>query len=92
MLESLLNEYGYPVLLIGTFLEGETILILGGMAAHLDYLSLGWVIACGFLGTLFGDQLYFFLGWRHQALRIRSAGTDRRSGLSGMGHFSLSPP
>ena len=67
MLESLLNEYGYPVLLIGTFLEGETILILGGMAAHLGYLSLGWVIACGFLGTLFGDQLYFFLGRRHGA-------------------------
>ena len=65
MLESLLNEYGYPVLLLGTFLEGETVLILGGVAAHLGYLSLNWVIACGFLGTLFGDQLYFYLGRRH---------------------------
>ena len=67
MLESLLNEYGYPILLIGTFLEGETILILGGVAAHLGYLSLGWVITCGFVGTLFGDQFYFFLGRRHGA-------------------------
>ena len=65
MLESLLNNYGYPILLLGTFLEGETILILGGVAAHLGYLSLGWVIACGFVGTLFGDQLYFYLGRRH---------------------------
>lgn len=62
MLESLLMHYGYPALIIGTFLEGETILILGGVAAKLGYLSLEWVIACGFIGTLLGDQLYFFIG------------------------------
>ena len=65
MLESLLNTYGYPLILVGTFLEGETILLLGGVSAHMGYLSLGWVITCGFVGTLFGDQLYFYLGRRH---------------------------
>ena len=65
MLESLLDAYGYPLIVIGTFLEGETILLLGGVSAHLGYLSIGWVIACGFAGTLFGDQLYFYLGRRH---------------------------
>ena len=65
MLETLLNTYGYPVLLVGTFFEGETIPVLGGVAAHMGYLSLGWVIVCGFLGTLFGDQLFFYLGRRH---------------------------
>jgi len=65
MLESLLATYGYPVLIIGTFLEGETVLLLGGLAAQRGYLSLDWVIICGFCGTLFGDQLYFFLGRRH---------------------------
>jgi membrane protein DedA with SNARE-associated domain len=65
MLESLLDTYGYPILLLGTFFEGETIMILGGVAAQLGYLSLGWVIACGFIGTLTGDQLYFYLGRRH---------------------------
>lgn len=65
MLESLLTTYGYPILIIGTFLEGETILVLGGIAAHLGYLSLEWVVVCGFCGTLCGDQLYFFLGRRH---------------------------
>ena len=67
MLESLLNEYGYPILLLGTFFEGETVLILGGVAAHMGYLSIGWVITCGFVGTLFGDQLYFLIGRRHGA-------------------------
>ncbi|MDB4575782.1 DedA family protein [bacterium] len=65
MLESLLTTYGYPALIIGTFLEGETVMILAGVAAHLGYLSLDWVIICGFCGTVIGDQLYFFLGRRH---------------------------
>jgi len=65
MLETLLHDYGYPILVLGTFLEGETVMILGGIAAHLGYLSLDWVIGCGFLGTLLGDQLYFYLGRRH---------------------------
>jgi membrane protein DedA with SNARE-associated domain len=64
-LAQILQDYGYPAVLLGTFLEGETIMLLGGLAAHLGYLSLEWVIACGFCGTLIGDQLYFFLGRRH---------------------------
>jgi membrane protein DedA with SNARE-associated domain len=64
-LAQVLQDYGYPALLIGTFFEGETIMILGGLAAHLGYLSIEWVIACGFFGSLLGDQLFFFLGRRH---------------------------
>lgn len=33
MLESLLSAYGYPILIIGTFLESETVMILAGLAA-----------------------------------------------------------
>ncbi len=65
MLESLLTSYGYPILIVGTFFEGETVMILAGVAAHIGYLSLEWVILCGFCGTFFGDQLYFILGRRH---------------------------
>ncbi|MEZ5543484.1 MAG: DedA family protein [Pseudomonadota bacterium] len=65
MLETWITSYGYPVVLAGTFLEGETVLVLGGVAAHMRYLSLELVIACGFLGSLTGDQLYFYLGRRH---------------------------
>ena len=65
MLESLLASYGYPIVLLGTFLEGETVMVLAGVAAHMGYLSLDWVIACGFCGTYIGDQLYFYLGRKH---------------------------
>ncbi|MCP4630958.1 MAG: DedA family protein [bacterium] len=61
-LDYILSTYGYIALLIGTFLEGETILIAAGFLAHQSYLKLPWVIFFAFLGTLAGDQLYFFLG------------------------------
>jgi len=63
--ELIIGNYGYFVVLVGTFLEGETILILAGFAAHLGYLSLPWVILAAFIGTLSGDQLFFYLGRRN---------------------------
>jgi membrane protein DedA with SNARE-associated domain len=62
--EDLLQNYGLIAIVVGTFLEGETILVLAGLAAHRGYLSLPAVIAAGFLGTFLGDQLYFALGRR----------------------------
>ena len=61
-LEQLISSYGYAAVGIGTFLEGESILVLGGFAAHRGYLALPWVIASAFIGTLFGDQLYYYIG------------------------------
>ncbi len=61
-LEYLINTYGYAAILIGTFFEGETVLVLGGAAARLTYLELQWVILCAFIGTFLGDNLFFLLG------------------------------
>jgi membrane protein DedA with SNARE-associated domain len=69
MLEQLIQDYGYLAVLIGTFIEGETIVVLGGLAAHLGYLELQWVIVSAFTGSFFGDQLYFYIG-RHWGPRI----------------------
>lgn len=62
-----LSHYGYLALLIGTFLEGETILVLGGLAAHQGYLDLAGVILAAFAGSLMGDQFFFLLGRRRSA-------------------------
>jgi membrane protein DedA with SNARE-associated domain len=61
-LEYLISHYGYVALVIGTFVEGESILIVAGFAVHLGYLKLQCVILTAFAGTMAGDQLYFFLG------------------------------
>jgi membrane protein DedA with SNARE-associated domain len=59
--------YGYLAVLIGTFLEGETILVMGGFAAYRGYLYLPGVVVAAFIGSLCGDQLFFFLGrWHSQ--------------------------
>jgi len=71
-LEHLIDSYGYLALVAGTFLEGETILVLGGVAAKLGYLRLPWVIVSAFVGTLMSDQLFFFMGrWQGQALLLK---------------------
>jgi len=56
------SHCGYVALFIGVFLEGETVLIAAGFAAHLGHLSLTWVILIAFAGSVAGDQFYFFLG------------------------------
>lgn len=63
-LQSLVIQYGYLALFVGTFLEGETILLLGGLAAQQGLLELPWVMASAFSGSLLGDQLAFFIGGR----------------------------
>jgi len=69
-LKSLVADYGYLAIFIGCFLEGETILVLGGFAAYSGYLDLGWVMVSGFSGSFLGDQLYYFLArkWGHKVL------------------------
>ena len=70
-MESFIQTYGYWAILIGTFLEGETILILAGLAAHRGYLDLNGVILASFVGSLCGDQFFFYLGRRHSEFLLR---------------------
>ena len=62
-LESIIRDYGYWALLIGTFFEGETILIIGGLSAHLGLLQLPYVMLIAFIGSFSGDQVYYFIGY-----------------------------
>lgn len=61
-IEYFISHYGYIALIIGTFLEGETILVLAGLAAKIGYLNLPGVIMAAFIGTFAGDQLFFYIG------------------------------
>jgi membrane protein DedA with SNARE-associated domain len=85
-LSELIEKYGYAVVLIGTCLEGETILVMAGFAAHQGHLALEGVIAAAFAGSLIGDQLAFFAGRRYgdrvcaRFSGLRS-GTDRARAL-----------
>lgn len=78
-IEYIVIHFGYCAVLVGTFFEGEIILILGGFAAHRGYLSLPLVICAAFAGSLVGDQVYFFLGrYRGRAFLAKHPGWSGR--------------
>lgn len=61
-IDAIIAQYGYLALFVGVFFEGETILIVASFAAHQGYLKLQWVILTALLGSMAGDEFYFFLG------------------------------
>ncbi len=63
-MEDFLGHWGYLAVLVGTFLEGETVPVLAGFAAHQGFLRLDLVMACAFAGSLVGDQTWFWVGRR----------------------------
>src|SRR3982074_1514027 len=59
---SMLQQYGYLALFVGAVLEGESVLVLAGFAAHQGYLHLPLVIFCAAAGGFLGDQIFFAIG------------------------------
>ena len=72
---------GYIGVLLGTFLEGETTILVAGIFAKFGFLQLHKVMLCSFIGTFVGDCSFFFLGkffgrtliGRYEILRQRTA-------------------
>ena len=62
---NLIQHYGYIAVLIGTFFEGETVLILGSYAVQQHILNFWLLVATAMLGSFIGDQLYYQLGRRY---------------------------
>jgi len=63
-LARLIPEHGYWLTLLGALLEGETLLVLAGLASSRGYLALPELVALGALGGFVGDQIYFAVGRR----------------------------
>ena len=64
MLETLIVKWGYVAIAVGIFMEGESVLILGGALAHRGLLSLPLVMLTAFLSAFAGDQFWFHMGRR----------------------------
>ena len=59
---SMLQQYGTLAVFIGALLEGESVLVLAGFAAHQGYFQLPLVIFCAAAGGFLGDEIYFAVG------------------------------
>ncbi len=66
---ALITHYGYIATFVGTLLEGETLLVLSGVAAHHGYLALPIVVLVGAIGATIGDLVFFLVG-RHYGARL----------------------
>jgi membrane protein DedA with SNARE-associated domain len=67
-MQQLIEHYGYWVVALGSALQGEGFLIMGGLVAHRGYLELvPWVILAAFVGGVAMNQIWFFLGRRYPA-------------------------
>ncbi len=58
----LIINYGYVIVFVGTFLEGETVVALAGFAAYQGHLKLELLIPVAVCGAVIGDQFFFYLG------------------------------
>lgn len=63
-LEQVISEYGLVGLALGAGLEGETVVIIGGLMTHRGILPFWPAVAAAALGSFLADQLFFLLG-RH---------------------------
>lgn len=61
-INTLITHYGYAALVIGSMAEGETVTLLGGVAAHQGLLKFPLVAAAVALGGMMGDLLLYLLG------------------------------
>ncbi|POT59662.1 DedA family protein [Citrobacter amalonaticus] len=70
-INNLIAHYGYAALVIGSMAEGETITLLGGVAAHQGLLKFSLVVISVALGGMIGDQLLYLLGRRYGGKILR---------------------
>ena len=67
---ALLARYGLPALFLGAGLEGETVVVAGGLMAHAGLVSLPAAMAAAAAGSCLADQLFFLIGRRFREHRL----------------------
>jgi len=67
----LVVRYGYAAVVGGALLEGESVLVLAGLAAHRGYLELPWLVLLGAGAGMLGDIIYFAIGRRFGPLLLQ---------------------
>jgi len=77
-MELFISKFGYFAIVIGTFFEGEAILIIGGFFAARGYLHPVGVMIAAFLGALAGDLASYLLGSTKPRRFLRAIGILRR--------------
>ncbi|MBA3442568.1 MAG: DedA family protein [Pyrinomonadaceae bacterium] len=78
-MEEFLIRYGLAAVALLAIIEGDVVLILAGVIAHLGQFGLVPAIVTAGLGSLIGDTVFYFIG-RNRARVIRESGLYQRMG------------
>lgn len=85
----LIADYGtyfYPIAIILTFFEGETVILIAGFAAAQGLLDPLLLLFAAWLGSFAGDQCYFWLG-RHYGVQLLDRYPRWRQGVAAALHW-----
>ena len=61
-MEKFLDDYGYIALLVGSFFEGETSILIASSLIYQGYFEIPTTIFFGFAGSFISDWIYFTIG------------------------------
>ena len=59
---ALIQQWGYWLMFGAAIIEGETFLVLGGVAASTGMLNLNWIMILSIISCLIHDCFFFYLG------------------------------
>lgn len=68
-IEALVARYGLAALLVGSGIEGEAVVVAGGLLAHQGFFSLPAAMAASSVGSFAADQAWFAFGRRFREHR-----------------------
>ena len=61
-MEEFLDQYGYIALMVGTFIEGETAILVAASLIYQGLFEIPHTVFFGFAGSFISDWLYFTIG------------------------------
>ena len=62
-MEEFLEQYGYLALMVGTFLEGETAILVASSLVHNGLFKIPSTVFFAFVGAFISDWLYYSIGY-----------------------------
>lgn len=58
----IVKEWGYIAVLLGSMVEGESVILTACVMAYMGHLSIAKIVAIAFVGTLVADQGLYYVG------------------------------
>ncbi len=61
-MQQFLDQYGYLALLVGTFFEGETAILIASSLIHKGFFEFPFTVFFAFSGSFISDWIYYLIG------------------------------